>query len=277
MCNDLAMTTSTVSGGGGCAINMVSAGPKDGPLVLAIHGIGQSHRAFQPLLEVADDRGWRVVAIDMRGHGASDKPHQAYEDSKLWADDVKAVLAAAGASPDHRATVLAWSYGGAVITDYLARYGGDLVKGVVSLAATSKLGAPVGPYVTEKFGRMGKAIMTDDTGEVAEQLLDMCAAKPLDADFRASLLEESLKCPAYVRNGMFRRTLDNDDAVAAYEGIWLAVHGDKDEMFTADLSQHLAEIAGNGKYKQYSDCGHMPLWDATEEFLSDLAKVVGHR
>lgn len=255
---------------------MVTAGPQDGPLVVALHGIGQSHLAFQPLLEVAESKGWRVVAIDLRGHGESDKPHEAYSTSKLWADDVKAVLAAAGANPDRRATVVAWSYGGAVITDYLAAYGGDLVKGIVTLGATDKLGGPVGPYVTPQFGAMGKAIMTDDTGETAEKLLDMCAAKPLDPEFRSRLLEGALKCPAHVRNGMFRRTVDNDEAVAAYDGIWLATHGDKDEMFTAALSQHLADTAGNGKFKQYSECGHMPLWDVTDEFLTDLAKVVGH-
>ena len=256
---------------------MVSAGPQDGPLVVAIHGIGQSHLAFRPLLDVAEDRGWHVVAIDLRGHGESDKPHEAYGDSKLWADDVKAVLAEAGANPDHRATVVAWSYGGAVITDYLTQYGGDLVKAVVTLGATCKLGAPVGPFVTPEFAAMGKAIMTDDTGEVAQRLLDMCATKPLDPDFRSGLLDGALKCPAYVRNGMFRRTLDNDHAVAAYEGVWLATHGDKDEMFIPDLSKHLAETAPNGRFKQYAECGHMPLWDVTDEFLTDLAKVVDHR
>jgi pimeloyl-ACP methyl ester carboxylesterase len=34
----------------------------------------------------------RLVAMDMRGHGLSDKPLQGYDDSKLWADDVNAVI-----------------------------------------------------------------------------------------------------------------------------------------------------------------------------------------
>ena len=274
LCETRGMTTTQVSGGDGCAINMVTAGPEDGPLVVAIHGIGQSLTAYQPLLDAADDRGWRVVAFDLRGHGDSDKPHDAYGDSQLWADDLRAVLEGAGASVDNRATVLAWSYGGAVVTDYLAAYGGDLVKAIVTLGATDKLGAPVGPFVTPAFGKMGKAIMTDDTGEVAEQLLDMCAAQPLDPAFRSELLAGSLKCPAYVRNGMFRRTLDNDEALAAYGGVVLATHGDADEMFTTDMGKHIAETAKNGTYREYANCGHMPLWDAEDELLSDIAKLV---
>lgn len=274
VCQTRGMSTTQVTGGGGCAINLTSAGPADGPLVVAIHGIGQSRLAYQPLLEVADDRGWRVVAFDLRGHGDSDKPHDAYGDSALWAEDLRAVLEEAGASVDNRACVFAWSYGGAVVTDYLATFGGDLVRAVVTLGATDKLGAPVAPFVTPAFGSMGKAIMTDDTGAVAEQLLDMCAARPLDAEFRKALLEESMKCPAHVRNGMFRRTVDNDAALAAYEGVLLATHGADDEMFVPALGKHIAETARNGRYREYAGCGHMPLWDVKDELLEDLAELL---
>ncbi|WP_153505276.1 alpha/beta fold hydrolase [Cumulibacter manganitolerans] len=268
------MNTSQVSGGDGCAINVVAAGPEDGPLVVGIHGIGQSLLAYQPLLDVADERGWRVVAFDLRGHGDSDKPHDAYGDSQLWADDVKAVLEWADASADNRATVLAWSYGGAVITDYLGAYGDELVRAIVTLGATDKLGGPVSAFVTPQFGKLGKAIMTDDTGAVADELLTMCAAKPLDPAYRKALLEGAMKCPAYVRNGMFRRTLDNDEALASYGGVVLATHGDQDQMFFPDLGKHLAEVAKNGRFKGYAGCGHMPLWDVTDEFLEDVASVV---
>lgn len=268
------MTTSQVTGGDGCTLNVVTAGPEDGALVVCVHGIGQSARAFAPLLDVADDRGWRVVAFDMRGHGDSDKPHDAYGESQLWADDLQAVLESAGASAQNRATVLAWSYGGAVVTDYLAVHGGQLIKAIVTLGATNKLGGPVAPYVTPEFGALGKAIMTDDTGAVAEQLLDMCAAKPLEPGFREEILTRAKMCPAHVRNGMFRRTVDNDEALAAYEGVVLATHGDQDQMFTPALSQHIADTAKNGTFTQYTECGHMPLWDVTDEFLTDLAKIV---
>lgn len=266
--------SSTTSGGGGATIAMLSAGPTDGPLVLALHGIGQSRLAYQPLLDAADDRGWRVVAIDLRGHGDSDKPHDAYGDSQLWADDIAAVLEAAGASVQRKATVVAWSYGGAVITDYLSAYGNDLIHAIVSLGATTKLGGPVGEYVQPAFGALGKGIMTDDTGEVAEQLMDLCVAGPIDPGFRQTLLQEAKKCPAYVRNGMFRRTVDNDDAVRAFPGTWLATQGAEDQMFTGALAAHLADTAPSGRLKTYDGAGHMPLWERTDEVLDDIASVL---
>jgi len=32
--------------------------------------------------------------MDIRGHGLSDKPHEGYADSRLWADDVNATIQA---------------------------------------------------------------------------------------------------------------------------------------------------------------------------------------
>ena len=77
------MSQTTATGGDGVAINTVTEGPEDGPLILAIHGIGQSRLAWAPLLDAAAERGWRVTAMDLRGHGESDKPHDAYGDSAL--------------------------------------------------------------------------------------------------------------------------------------------------------------------------------------------------
>jgi len=35
---------------------------------------------------------FRLVAMDDRGHGLSDKPKDAYGNSDLWADDVQSVI-----------------------------------------------------------------------------------------------------------------------------------------------------------------------------------------
>ena len=37
-------------------------------------------------------RDYRLVAMDMRGHGPFEKPREGYADSHLWADDVRAVI-----------------------------------------------------------------------------------------------------------------------------------------------------------------------------------------
>ena len=49
-----------------------------GPTLLAIHGVGGSGRYFRGLAERLGDR-YRIVAPDLGGFGASDKPDVAYD------------------------------------------------------------------------------------------------------------------------------------------------------------------------------------------------------
>lgn len=267
-------TTFQVTGGGGCRLTTYAAGPEDGALVVGLHGIGQTALAWSQLADIAPEKGWRVVTVDLRGHGDSDKPEDAYGDSALWADDVAAVLDAAGATGTRKATLLAWSYGGAMMTDYLTTYGDALVGAIVTLGATDKLGAPVGEYVQPAFAALTKAIMTDDTGAAAAELLDMCAARPLAPQRRAALLAGAMKCPAYVRNSMLRRTVDNDAAVAAFGGPALITHGTDDQMFSVALGEHWAQTAQNATLSVYDGAGHMPLWDEPDRFIAELTRIV---
>ena len=73
----------------------------------------------------------------MRGHGNSDKPlePQMYKDSKAWANEVQAVIDAAGLK---RPVLVGWSYGGRVIGDYLT------IHGAARLAASIERDFPRG-------------------------------------------------------------------------------------------------------------------------------------
>ena len=57
------------------------------PPVLLIHGSCCDHTYFAPQFYHFAHRGHRVVAVDLRGHGRSDKPHQDYT-MQVFADDL---------------------------------------------------------------------------------------------------------------------------------------------------------------------------------------------
>jgi len=80
----------------------------------------------------------RLVALDIRGHGLSDKPHDAYSDSKLWADDVNAVIQTLNL--DHP-VLSGWSYGPLVFLDFIRHYGDDELGGLQFVGAVTKLGS----------------------------------------------------------------------------------------------------------------------------------------
>ncbi len=67
-----------------------------GPTILLLHGIsadGQMNWEWTGIAPALRDAGFRTVAIDQRGHGKSDKPHdpERYHDD-LFAGDVSEVL-----------------------------------------------------------------------------------------------------------------------------------------------------------------------------------------
>jgi pimeloyl-ACP methyl ester carboxylesterase len=69
----------------------------------------------------------RLIALDMRGHGRSEKPRDGYADSKLWADDVNAVIDAFDLD---QPVLSGWSYGPLVFLDYVRHYGEDGLGGL---------------------------------------------------------------------------------------------------------------------------------------------------
>jgi pimeloyl-ACP methyl ester carboxylesterase len=78
-----------------------------------------------------------MVTYDLRGHGNSDKPlePEKYKESRGWADEVQAVIDAAGLK---RPVLVGWSYGGRVIADYLSVHGAAKLAGLNYVDAVSK-------------------------------------------------------------------------------------------------------------------------------------------
>ncbi|GAB3964921.1 hypothetical protein GCM10027615_08660 [Plantactinospora veratri] len=59
-------------GANGSRFHVVEAG--SGPLVLFLHGFPEFWWAWHEMLPAVADAGYRAVAVDLRGYGASDKP-----------------------------------------------------------------------------------------------------------------------------------------------------------------------------------------------------------
>jgi pimeloyl-ACP methyl ester carboxylesterase len=92
----------------GVRLHAAEAG--DGPLVLLLHGFPQFWWAWRHQLGGLAAAGLRVVAPDLRGYGASDKPPRGY-DLPTAAADAAAVIRALG---EQEAVVVGSDWGGLV-------------------------------------------------------------------------------------------------------------------------------------------------------------------
>ena len=86
------MKTYTVTGGGGLKLHVQETGNPNGKSILFIHGFSQCRLAWNKQVHTDLAKDFRLVVLDIRGHGLSEKPRDVYGDSKLWADDVHAVI-----------------------------------------------------------------------------------------------------------------------------------------------------------------------------------------
>ena len=79
----------------GARFHVVEAGPPAGPLVLLLHGFPEFWWTWRDVLPPLADAGYRVVAMDLRGYGGSDKTPDGYDPLTL-AQDVSGVVKAIG-------------------------------------------------------------------------------------------------------------------------------------------------------------------------------------
>lgn len=79
-----------------------------GPLVLFLHGFPEFWGAWRHQLAPVASAGFRAVAVDLRGYGASDKPPRGYDGYTL-ASDVTGLIRALG---ERKATLVGAGYGG---------------------------------------------------------------------------------------------------------------------------------------------------------------------
>jgi alpha-beta hydrolase superfamily lysophospholipase len=96
-----------VPGHGGVPLNVVEAGDPAGEPVLLLHGFSQSYLSWKLQLDDPVLRArFRLIAIDLRGHGGSGKPWDpaAYAGHLPWAEDIRRVLDALGVKANEKIT-----------------------------------------------------------------------------------------------------------------------------------------------------------------------------
>lgn len=92
----------------GVRFHLAEHGPEDGPMVVLLHGFPEFWWSWRHQLVALGEAGYRAVAPDLRGYGASDKPPRGYDAYTLTAD-VAGMVRALGAS---EADVVGHDWGG---------------------------------------------------------------------------------------------------------------------------------------------------------------------
>ncbi|MFF1506079.1 alpha/beta fold hydrolase [Streptomyces sp. NPDC058326] len=227
-----------------------------GAPVLALHGHYNEASAFAPLAEALAPR-WRVIALDQRGHGESDRA-PSYERGDYVAD-----VAAFHRHLDlGRVPVLGHSLGGVNAYQFAARYPGRV-----------------------------SALVVEDIGAVVDSDWRFTLGLPCGAPSRAGLvaalgpLAEYLECSFRRSGDGWAYSFDIGDTIASQKALngdhwkeWasvacptLLIRGTRSDELAADHAREMiARHAGDARLTEIA-AGHVVHHDAPERFAAAVA------
>ena len=269
-------TIHTVRGGGGLRLHVREWGREDGPPILFIHGLSQSHLCWARQYESALAEEFRLVAYDLRGHGMSEAPlgPEHYTDGALWADDVAAIIDQLGLD---RPVLVGWSYGGFVICDYLRAHGQDRIAAIDFAGAVVTLGgAAFGTLIGPGFLDHFPDATADDLPtniRAMRALVKGWPAQPYPPEEVETLLCSAMTVPARIRANLAAREIDGDDVLPTLQVPLLVSHGRTDTVVLPAMADHVLATCPTAEASWYDGVGHTPFLEQPERFNRELADL----
>lgn len=189
----------------GVALAYVEEGSGDPPL-LFVHGWTCNHTYFQPQFEHFARRQ-RVVALDLRGHGESDKPEQEYT-LEEFADDLAWLCERLDL---RRPIVVGHSMGGAVAL-VLAQRHPDLPAAIVMVDSV----AAMPENIAETVQPLVAALSSPGYREAQQAMIESMLFEPTDEPtVRERIVREMTASPQHVTASSFKNLLAYDLEAAA--------------------------------------------------------------
>jgi non-heme chloroperoxidase len=266
-----------VEGGGGVGLAVYEAGNPAGPPIVFLHGFLGSHLNWASQFSGTLAQTYRLIAIDLRGHGASEKPlvPQAYTSPTVWADDIAAVIRAKDL---HRPVLVGWSSGGFMISDYIRVHGDAELGGVVLVASTSTFGTDramelVGEDVLAAVGAV-LALDVATSIEGTRAFLPLLTERPMDRDGFEAALAAAMMVPPQVRGAMFGRSFDNEEVLRAVSVPALVIQGNADRIVLPLAAEVLADLIPGARLVSFDGVGHAPFLEDPTRFDRELDRFV---
>jgi pimeloyl-ACP methyl ester carboxylesterase len=245
------------------------------PLML-VHGFTGAKEDFGDFLAPLAERGWHVVAPDLRGHGASDSPHDESAYSlPVFAGDLFALADSLGWN---RFTLLGHSMGG-MIAQHMLLGAPDRIEALILMdTAHGPLDGVGDPAAIERTRTYVRANGIPAFKEVMEAR-GAAMRSPADERVRAErpgyiefgerkLLAVS---PAMVCSvlGQFATTEDRLERLAAHTTPTLVIVGEQDRPFVGP-SERMAEVMPGASLAVIPDGAHSPQFEAPDAWWAAL-------
>lgn len=242
-----------------------------GPTLVFLHPWSTNHYiwAFQ-VNEFARDH--RVLVVDHRGHGQSDKPVNGYGIGEMAAD----VVAILDDAKVDRAVLVGNSIGG-MIAMQTALDAPNRVQGLLILSSGTNIGADTPPEVGEAMqkdwravfsGLMAAGVSAKSKAERPEIMSFMEGCFRNETNFTEAVFWASAADPS----GVFSWNIS--DRLKDIKAPTQIIAGEEDGATPVVLNQFLADNIPGAKIKLYKDVGHFCQLEKPPSFNADLREFI---
>lgn len=220
----------------------------EGRPVVLVHGWSCDHTFLAPQAEHFARLGHAVFALDLRGHGHSDKPHQPYPIS-AFADDIAWTCGALGLL---RPILIGHSMGGVAAFDAVCRFP-DLTNALVMLDSGVVLPESSRAAIPKFAERMRGPDYRDLLREYVETFLFVPTD---DASRCASILSKMVTTPQHVMVAAFAALTDYDARELANRLSAACLYVAANEPSPRCDMQALRSLIPGLRYSQTTGSGH---------------------
>jgi 3-oxoadipate enol-lactonase len=232
------------------------------PPILLLHELGGSSASWQPAIpRLAAER--RVLAVDLRGAGRSEKPPGPFELADQ-ADDLEDLLRALNAGPvDIVGAAL-----GSLVAALLAMRQPDRVRRLMMCAVAGEMAGTTARYLEQRAARVRQVGMRGVAdASLANAFPDTHAAAR--SAYRAIYLANDPYAYAEMSLALARLCLQPEEW-GAIRAPPMVVSGAHDFIWPPDLGRHVADLVPGARFIELSDAGHFPHMQ-TPDALARLA------
>lgn len=251
----------------GIRVHYAEQGPATGAPVILLHGYSDSWFSYS-LVFPALARDARVYALDLRGHGNSDRPASGYQMRDLAAD----VIAFMDAKGIVRATIVGHSMGG-FVAQQVALAAPRRVSQLVLIGTAT---TPRNFIGIEELHKAVNSLPDPVPEEFAREFQMSTIGAPLSKTFVDRVVSESLKLPARVWREIAVGLMTYERAVAlGRSGIpALVLHGAKDPYIASAEADSLGAMVGAKRVVKYPETSHAVHWERPADVARDILAFI---
>jgi 2-hydroxy-6-oxonona-2,4-dienedioate hydrolase len=252
----------------GVRTRYLCSGSPDKPLLLLIHGTGGHAEAYSRNLAIHGEHFW-TVAIDLIGHGWTDKPARPYEIAD-YAQHIRAVLNALGRNSAH---ISGESLGGWVAT-HLAVHHPEIVNRLILNTAG---GWTAHPEVMSRLKSLSITAAADPSPESIRARLEFLMwDKSLVSEDLVETRRAIYSQPRFVESmhrimclqemDIRRRNMISEAQYRSIAAPTLVIWTSHDPTATPEEGREISRMIPNARYVVMNECGHWPQYENADLF-----------